>query len=115
MTGKMYSETRNMGYTVDEYPKACGCKEFHGYDEACGMGPYANGRNERWNEYCTTHLLENRAVSNPNECLLCVRERNTVLLPCKHLTVCEKCAACIQKCPVCSCRVEDRLTIVKSV
>lgn len=43
-----------------------------------------------------------REESLPDECVICLTEpKSTVLLPCRHLCVCNECFRHVDKCPVC--------------
>lgn len=43
-----------------------------------------------------------RGESLPDECVICLTEpKSTVLLPCRHLCVCNECFRHVDKCPVC--------------
>ena len=48
------------------------------------------------------------------DCVVCMetdRQRDTVLLPCKHLATCSDCAATLNKCPVCRAAIHDRIKV----
>lgn len=50
----------------------------------------------------------------PEKMLCCVcmeRERNIVLMDCKHLVLCENCSTGISKCPICNKNAKEKIKI----
>ena len=46
-------------------------------------------------------------------CVCLVGERSTLLLPCRHLVLCGRCSkdSRMEDCPVCRCKIEDRMDV----
>jgi len=58
--------------------------------------------------------LEVSKSTSDNEklCVICiVNQKNTVLLPCKHLCVCKDCADRVSACPMCTIKIDDRMKV----
>jgi hypothetical protein len=56
-------------------------------------------------------------ASDLNICSICLEnEKNTVIVSCGHLSMCERCAKKINKCPICrkSYEVKDLMKIYNS-
>ena len=62
-------------------------------------------------------LLVETDIANTNECCVCLEKtRNTVLVPCHHMCLCESCAEDIMKnlkasCPLCRAEVQKTIKI----
>jgi hypothetical protein len=64
----------------------------------------------------------NRGESTSNECVICyTNPRNTVILPCRHLCICNECANIVRtqtnKCPLCrtSIKIKNFLNILSGI
>ena len=64
-------------------------------------------RNQLIDDSCTQKREEDeRQRRAANECIVCVEnQKNTLILPCRHLIVCERCFGCINRCPYCRARI----------
>jgi len=50
------------------------------------------------------------SVSEMNECIICLNGRKSVLLlPCKHICLCDRCAVDVSVCPICRMGVKDQM------
>jgi len=60
--------------------------------------------------------IDHASVTSPEECVICMTElRNTVVIPCRHLCLCHKCAQVLHyqsnRCPICRGTVRSMLKI----
>jgi len=59
-------------------------------------------------------LQEQRLVHESEQklCVVClVENKNMLLMPCKHLCMCSKCAVGLDECPICRTTVEERVSV----
>ena len=56
---------------------------------------------------------ERREQERSHECVVCIeRNKCIVLMPCKHLCVCELCAStCSGRCPICRAVIESEMRV----
>jgi len=60
----------------------------------------------------STLLQQREELGRERSCVACLdRLANTVLLQCRHLVCCERCASKLRQCPMCREPVRDRLTV----
>lgn len=57
-----------------------------------------------------------RGESLPDECVICLTEpKSTLLLPCRHLCVCNECFRHVDKCPVCRAAFDNYVVLQGAV
>lgn len=51
-------------------------------------------------------------ITDEHLCIVCLDEpKNVVLLPCRHMCLCNKCSGAISQCPLCGGRVDAKLSV----
>jgi hypothetical protein len=67
-----------------------------------------------WNMKCPL-VLARRAMKqaeSDNKCVICMQqERDSLLLPCRHLCSCSYCGQQISQCPLCRVKIESKMQI----
>lgn len=54
-------------------------------------------------------------ISGENLCIICVeRERDCLILPCKHNATCLKCSKSLALCPFCRVKIQETIRIYKN-
>ena len=69
-------------------------------------------------ERCNTELTRRHTAAKEGElCVICCdKKKNVVLLPCKHLCICESCEEGLKQqpkpsCPMCRCLIKDTMCV----
>ncbi|CAK84521.1 unnamed protein product (macronuclear) [Paramecium tetraurelia] len=68
------------------------------------------------NQYiCQQNKMKVNEISGENLCIICVeRERDCLILPCKHNATCLKCSKSLALCPFCRVKIQETIRIYKN-
>ncbi|CAD8101869.1 unnamed protein product [Paramecium sonneborni] len=68
------------------------------------------------NQYiCQQNKMKVNEISGENLCIICVeRERDCLILPCKHNATCLKCSKNLALCPFCRVKIQETIRIYKN-
>ncbi|CAD8188199.1 unnamed protein product [Paramecium pentaurelia] len=68
------------------------------------------------NQYiCQQNKMKVNEISGENLCIICVeKERDCLILPCKHNATCLKCSKSLSLCPFCRVKIQETIRIYKN-
>ncbi|GAM28764.1 hypothetical protein SAMD00019534_119400, partial [Acytostelium subglobosum LB1] len=67
-------------------------------------------KQEEWKKQLNILKKEKELLQDQNNCIICTeRPPNTVLMPCRHSSLCSKCSNVLTRCPVCRTNIEERI------
>ena len=82
---------------------------------------FLNIGNRTWYNFCFSVIetdddrhIEEEVEVDTSQCIICLtRKKNTVFLPCRHLTCCYECARhqTITECVICRTHIQDKMQI----
>ncbi|CAD8104158.1 unnamed protein product [Paramecium sonneborni] len=68
------------------------------------------------NQYiCQQNKMKVSEIQGDNQCIICVeKERDCLILPCKHNATCLKCSKNLAVCPLCRVKIQETIRIYKN-